>query len=67
MWCTGGFAAAWNLAGFPALSLPAGTHPRTGLPIGVQLAGPPGSERLLLGVAAAIERQRPWPRTVPVS
>jgi amidase len=64
---TGGFAAAWNLAGFPAISVPGGVHPRTGLPIGVQLAGPPGSERLLLGVAATIERLRPWPRTAPAS
>jgi amidase len=62
---TGGFAAAWNLAGFPALTVPGGVHPRSGLPIGVQLAGPPGSERLLLGVAAAVERLRPWPRTAP--
>jgi amidase len=62
---TGGFAAAWNLAGFPALTVPAGVHPRTGLPIGVQLAGPPGSERLLLGVASTIERLRPWPPVAP--
>jgi amidase len=59
---TGGFAAAWNLAGFPALTVPGGRHPVTGLPIGVQLAGPPGGERVLLAVAATIERLRPWPR-----
>jgi amidase len=58
---TGGFAGAWNLAGFPALTVPGGIHPRTGLPIGVQLAGPPGSEALLLAVAATVERLRPWP------
>ena len=62
---TGGFAAAWNLAGFPALTVPAGVHPHTGLPIGVQLAGPPGSERLLLAVASTIERLRPWPPVAP--
>jgi amidase len=62
---TGGFAAAWNLAGFPALTVPGGVHPGTGMPIGVQLAGPPGSERLLLAVASTIERLRPWPPVAP--
>jgi amidase len=59
---TAGFPGAWNLAGLPAVCLPAGRHSVTGLPIGVQLVGAPGSERLLLGVAAELERLRPWPR-----
>jgi amidase len=64
--CTGGgFAAAWNLAGFPAVSVPGGVDAGTGLPVGVQLVGPPGAERLLLGLAATVERARPWPRTAP--
>lgn len=54
---SGGFAGTWNLAGCPAISVPGGTHPRYGVPIGVQLAGPPGSEALLLGVAASLERR----------
>jgi len=62
---TGGFPAAWNLAGFPALSLPFGTDPQTGGPIGVQLVAAPGGEALLLGMAAIIERLAPWPRTAP--
>jgi len=60
---TGGFPAAWNLAGFPALSLPFGTDPRTGGPIGVQLVAAPGDEALLLGLAAVVEERAPWPRT----
>ena len=56
-----GFAGVWNLAGFPALSVPFGTHPETGTPIGVQLIAAPGGESLLLGVAAMVERLRPWP------
>jgi amidase len=62
---TGGFTAAWNLAGLPAVAVPAGVHPRTGLPIGVQLVGGPGSEPLLLAIAATIERLRPWPLVAP--
>ena len=62
---TGAFTSPWNLAGFPAVAVPAGRHPGTGLPIGAQLVGPPGSEPLLLGLAATIERIRPWPRVAP--
>lgn len=55
------FAAPWNVCGFPAAVVPAG-RTRNGLPVGVQLVAPPGGERLLLSVAATIERHRPWPR-----
>ncbi|HVX45720.1 MAG TPA: amidase, partial [Mycobacteriales bacterium] len=44
-----------NLTGLPALSLPAGTSPDDGLPVGVMLTGPPGSDGMLLAVAAAME------------
>ena len=37
----------------PAVSVPVGTI--DGLPVGMQLIGRPGSERLLLGLAAAVE------------
>jgi amidase len=56
------FAAPWNLAGWPAMAVPAGLAPG-GLPLAVQLVGPPGSEPRLLGLAAQLERLRPWPRT----
>lgn len=55
------FAGLWNLAGFPALTVPAGRHP-SGLPIGIQLVAPPGGEARLLGLAAQLERLNPWPR-----
>lgn len=42
----------WNLAGFPALAAPVGT--RDGAPLSVQLVGRPGSEQLLLAVAAQL-------------
>jgi amidase len=59
---SGGFAAPWNLAGWPAVNVPAGIDPVTRTPIGVQLVGRPGDEGLLVAVAALIERLRPWPR-----
>jgi amidase len=52
----------WNLAGFPAASVPV---PRTGLPGAVQLVAAPGREQLLIEVAAQIERASGWPRHAP--
>jgi amidase len=51
----------WNIAGFPAMSVPAGLSP-DGLPLAVQLVGLPGTERTLLAVARQLEELRPWPR-----
>ncbi|WJK42453.1 amidase [Solwaraspora sp. WMMA2056] len=58
------YAAPWNMAGLPALVVPAGQRPE-GLPVGVQLVGPPGSELLLLAVAGQLEIMAPWPRHPP--
>lgn len=59
------YAAPWNFAGYPAMSVPAGVHPRTGTPLAVQLVAPDGGEALLLSVAAQLERLAPWARTAP--
>ncbi|MER7837132.1 amidase [Streptomyces sp. NPDC096040] len=56
---------AWNLTGWPAMSVPFGTLP-SGAPCAVQLVGRPGSEALLLEVAQTLETLRPWQRTAPV-
>ncbi|KAA9162279.1 amidase [Amycolatopsis acidicola] len=56
-----GFAGLWNLAGFPAMTVPAARHPN-GLPIGIQLVTTPRGESRLLGLAAQLERLNPWPR-----
>ncbi len=48
------FTGAWNATGQPALSVPVGFSDE-GLPLAVQLIGPPGSESLLLSVGAQIE------------
>jgi len=58
------FAAPWNIAGWPAMNVPAGLD-SDGRPLGVQLVGRPGSEATLLGLAAQIERLQPWHRTAP--
>jgi amidase len=49
------FTTPWNVTGQPALSVPVGFDD-DGLPLAVQLVGPPGSESLLLSVAAQLER-----------
>ena len=59
------WTAAWNLAGLPALVLPAGSQP-DGLPVAVQFVGPPGAERRLLWLAGELERLQPWRRYAPV-
>jgi len=56
------FAGLWNLAGFPALTVPAG-RTSSGLPIGIQLVAAPGGEARLIAVAAQLEAANPWPRT----
>ncbi len=47
----------FNLLGFPAVVVPMGFSAE-GLPIGVQLAGRPWEEELVLSVAAALEAVR---------
>lgn len=42
-----------NLAGIPALTIPAGKHPQNGLPVGVQLMAAPWEDEKLLRFAAA--------------
>ncbi|MDR7279280.1 amidase [Catenuloplanes atrovinosus] len=58
------FAAPWNLAALPALVVPVGVRP-DGLPLAVQLVGPPGSETTLLAVAGQFEMAAPWQRHAP--
>jgi amidase len=52
----------WNLAGFPAASVPV---PGPELPGAVQLVAAPGREQLLLALAAQLERAQGWPRHAP--
>lgn len=61
----GPFVSIWNMAGYPALVLPAGTWPN-GLPNAAQLVAAPGGEDTLLEVASTIEKHQPWPRHAPM-
>ncbi|WP_264198363.1 amidase family protein [Pseudonocardia sp. ICBG601] len=55
------FTPLANVAGAPAVALPAGAT-AGGLPVGVHLQTPVGDERTLLELAYAIEADRPWRR-----
>ena len=50
-----------SVAGIPGLSLPAGTT-SSGLPIGLEIDGPAGSDRRLLAIGAALEAVLPKSR-----
>ena len=53
------FTAAFNVTGQPAVSIP--LHwTASGLPIGVQLVGPPFGEDVLLRISSQLEAARPW-------
>jgi aspartyl-tRNA(Asn)/glutamyl-tRNA(Gln) amidotransferase subunit A len=53
-----------NISGFPAISMPAGLS-SGGLPIGLQAYAPRHEDKLLLDLALAMERARPWPLVAP--
>ena len=53
------FSAPFNLTGQPAISIPAG-FTAAGLPVGLQIIGHRFADALVLAVAAAFERIRPW-------
>ncbi len=53
------FTSPYNISGQPAVSVPLHWTP-DGLPVGVQLVGRPMGEVVVLAVAAALERERPW-------
>ncbi len=56
------FAFAWNVVGWPGISVPAGLTSK-GLPIGAQLLGRENDEATLLSLAGQVERaEGGWPR-----
>jgi amidase len=59
------YTSIWNVLRWPAMTVPAGRDPISGLPVTVQLAARPGGEGTLLELAAQIERHAPWPGVAP--
>jgi amidase len=53
------FTSVFNVVGLPAISLPVHQSP-DGLPIGVQLAGGPWQDALVLSLAHELEQALPW-------
>ncbi len=61
------FAFAWNVVGWPGISVPAGLT-ANGLPIGAQLLGRENDEATLLSLAAQVERaEGGWPQATLAS
>jgi aspartyl-tRNA(Asn)/glutamyl-tRNA(Gln) amidotransferase subunit A len=58
------FTAAWNAVGFPAISLPAGLA-ESGMPVGLQLAGVPGADMVLVTVGEDLQSRSEWHHAVP--
>ncbi|NLE79955.1 MAG: amidase [Rhodococcus sp.] len=59
------FSALWNMAGWPAASVPVGRHHGSGTPMAVQIAAPPGGEAKILALAAHIEQLENWTKVAP--
>jgi amidase len=58
------FAWAWNVLGWPALSVPAG-QTASGLPVGAQLLGRECDEATLLALGAQLEASEGWAERRP--
>jgi amidase len=58
------YTALFNITGQPAISVPL-FHGDDGLPLAVQLVGPPVGEATLLSLAAQLEEARPWAERRP--
>jgi aspartyl-tRNA(Asn)/glutamyl-tRNA(Gln) amidotransferase subunit A len=55
---------SFNLLGLPTISVPCGFTSK-GLPIGMQITGPPGGEASVLRLAHAYEQATEWHRRGP--
>ena len=54
----------FNALGLPAISVPCG-FTQEGLPVGLQIVGPPGGEAKVLGLARAYQARTDWHRRRP--
>jgi amidase len=58
------YTGPWNYTGQPAAAIPMGLSV-DGLPLSVQLVGPPEREDVLLSLASQLERELAWPDRKP--
>ncbi len=56
--------APWNLYGLPAISIPCGFS-ESGLPLGLQIIGPPNADDTVLSLAMAYQRETDFHRRRP--
>jgi aspartyl-tRNA(Asn)/glutamyl-tRNA(Gln) amidotransferase subunit A len=54
-----------NLAGLPAISVPAGINKDTQLPLGLQIIGPQGSDTKVMALAAQFQKVTNWHQRRP--
>jgi amidase len=59
LWGLTPFTAMFNTTGQPAVNIPWCLDPG-GLPVGVQIAGRPADEALLIRLSAQLEAAHPW-------
>ena len=57
--------APWSLHAGPTLALPAGRHPVSGMPVGLQLTARVGGEDALLDAGAWFQQRTDWHTAVP--
>jgi amidase len=55
-----GYTPLQNAAGAPAMSVPLGWSPVSGMPIGAHFSAAKGQERRLLELAYELESAQPW-------
>jgi aspartyl-tRNA(Asn)/glutamyl-tRNA(Gln) amidotransferase subunit A len=58
--------APFNKYGIPTISVPCG-FTREGLPIGLQISGPPGGEAIVLQLAETFEQSTSWHKKHPAN
>ena len=56
----------WDWTGFPVAALPSGVGAESGLPVGVSLIGPAGSDRGLLSLGEALQAELGVPEPTPL-
>jgi len=62
---TPSYTGVFNLLGYPALAIPSGVSPSTGMPLSAQIVGAPFAEATVLQVGHAYQQRTEWHLRVP--